>query len=135
MKMTHLAVALAGAVASSMILAPAAVAQTAAWPLGSELAGATAQVQFADGIVNTVTFNADGTATIQGPGVTVPGRWFVQDRQLCIEATGARECWPYAMAWQDGRTMTLTSDCASTSSWTASNVAQPPAPPRRGERG
>ena len=134
MKKMHLAALLGGAMAGSVAFAPAASAQ--AMPMGEELRGATVQVAFNDGVMNTVTFNADGTATIQGPTETVPGRWYVQNQRLCLEASGARECWPYQAAFRNGQTITLTSDCASTSQWTALSTAQPPMQQRRpGERG
>ena len=132
MKKIHLLAAVAGAFASSFLLAPAASAQVAN---GSELRGATVQVQFPDGTLNTLTFNADGTASIQGPAQTVPARWWVQDQQLCLEAVGSRECWPYQRALEVGRTLTLTSSCAATSQWTALSTAPPDQQRRPGERG
>ena len=133
MKKTHLAAAFVGAMAGSMMMAGAASAQT--MPNGAELRGATVQVETANGIVNTVTFNPDGTASIQGRTETVPGRWYVQNQNLCLEAGGARECWPYQSAFRDGQTVVLTSDCAATSRWTALSTAQPPVQQRSGERG
>lgn len=130
MKKTYLAAAFAGAMIGSMAMAGTANAQVAD---GSELRGATMQVELADGVVNTVTFNPDGTASIQGRTQTVPGRWWVEGGRLCLEASGQRECWPYNMTFQNGQTVTLTSDCASTSRWTALSTAAPPA--RSGERG
>ena len=134
MKKMHVAALVGGAMAGSVLFAPAASAQT--MPMGEELRGATMQVQFADGVVNTVTFNPDGTASIQGPSQSVAGRWWVENQRLCLESSGARECWPYNAAFRNGQTVTLTSDCASTSQWTALSTAQPPVQQRRpGERG
>jgi hypothetical protein len=129
MKKLHLAAAFVVAMAGSTLFAGSASAQT--MPNGAELRGATATVEFANGTTNMVTFNADGTASIQGATETVPARWYVQGGRLCLEASGARECWPYNMAFRDGVPVTLTSDCASTSRWTAMNTAQQ----RSGERG
>ena len=131
MKKTHLAAAFASAMAGSMMMAGTATAQT--MPDGSELRGATVQVELADGVVNTVTFNPDGTASIQGRTQTVPGRWWVENQRLCLEAGGERECWPYNSAFQNGQMLVLTSDCAATSRWTALSTA--PVQRRRGERG
>ena len=129
MKKMHLAAALAGAMIASMAFADSASAQT--MPDGSELRGATVQIETADGIVNTVTFNADGTASIQGRTQTVPGTWYVQGGRLCLVAGGETECWPYNAAFRNGQTVVLTSDCAATSRWTALSTAQR----RSGERG
>jgi hypothetical protein len=131
MKKTHIAAAFVAAMAGSTMMAQSASAQT--MPDGSELRGATVQVELADGVVNTVTFNPDGTASIQGRTQTVPGRWWIENQRLCLEAEGDRECWPYNSAFQNGQMLVLTSDCASTSRWTALSTA--PVQRRRGERG
>jgi hypothetical protein len=131
MKKMHLAAAFVAAMAGSTMMAESASAQT--MPDGSELRGATVQVEFDGGVVNTVTFNADGTASIQGATQTVPGRWWIENQRLCLESGGERECWPYQSAFQDGQMLVLTSDCAATSRWTALSTA--PVQRRRGERG
>ena len=131
MKKMHLAAAFIAAMAGSTMMAGSASAQ--AMPDGSELRGATVQVVMDNGVVNTVTFNPDGTASIQGRTQVVPGRWYVQDQRLCLEAEGQRECWPYQNAFRDGQGVVLTSDCAATSRWTALSTA--PVQRRRGERG
>jgi len=131
MKKIQLLSAVAGAFASSFLLAPAASGQVAN---GSELRSASVQVQFDDGTVNTVTFNPDGTASIQGPMTTVPARWWVDSQQLCLEAVGSRECWPYQTAFQNGQMVTLTSSCGATSHWTPLSTA-PTQQRRPGERG
>jgi hypothetical protein len=137
MKKTHLAAALAGALVATVMGAGTANAQD--WPLGSELRGSTIQVDFPTGDVNTLQLYPDGTASIQGRnGQTVPAQWTLEGGQLCLAAGGERECWPYATAFQQGQTVTLTSDCASSSRWTALSLQQPPPPPmqeRSGERG
>jgi len=131
MKKLHVAAAFVAAVAGSTMMAGTASAQT--MPNGAELRGATVQVELPNGVTNVVTFNPDGTASIQGATETVPGRWYVQGSNLCLEASGARECWPYQSAFRDGQSVVLTSDCASTSRWTALSTA--PVQTRSGERG
>ena len=131
MKKLQLAAAFVAAMAGSTLFAGSASAQT--MPNGAELRGATVQVETAGGVTHLVTFNADGTASIQGATETVPGRWYVQGQSLCLEANGARECWPYRSAFRDGQSVTVTSDCGSTSRWTALNTA--PVQQRSGERG
>ena len=131
MKKLHVAAAFVAAVAGSTLMAGTASAQT--MPNGAELRGATVQVELHNGVTNVVTFNPDGTASIQGATETVPGRWYVQGSNLCLEASGARECWPYQSAFRDGQSVVLTSDCASTSRWTALSTA--PVQTRSGERG
>jgi hypothetical protein len=127
---------LAAALFVSVVTAGSASAQTADWPLGAELRGATAQVEFANGVVNNVNFHPDGTATIQGPsGPSVNANWFVQGQQLCLQTGTGRECWPYRMHFQAGQPLTLTSDCGATSQWTALSTQQPTVVPRSGERG
>ena len=131
MKKLHVAAAFVAAVAGSTLMAGTASAQT--MPNGAELRGATVQVELPNGVTNVVTFNPAGTASIQGATETVPGRWYVQGSNLCLEASGARECWPYQSAFRDGQSVVLTSDCASTSRWTALSTA--PVQTRSGERG
>ena len=58
----------------------ATVAAQAGWTPGSEIVGQTVQVQ-TNGVLNTITFNADGTATVTTPtGTTVPGTWSTASR-------------------------------------------------------
>ncbi len=141
MKKLHVAAAFAGAFLAAVAVPGSAVAQTA--PDGSELRGATLLAQSSDGTVNTVSFHPDGTATIASPSglVTVQGRWFVQNNQLCLEvAADRRECWGYVSPFQVGQEVVLTSDCPATTRWTAQTLAAPPLPPvessgERGERG
>ena len=136
MRKFRYAAGFAAAMFASVVAAGSASAQTADWPLGSELRGAAAQVEFADGVVNNVNFNPDGTATIQGPGgANVNANWFVQGNQLCLQTGTGRECWQYSSPFQTGQSLTLTSDCGSTSRWTALSTQQAPMPARSGERG
>ena len=136
MRKHRLAAGVAGAMFLSFAGAGTASAQSADWPLGSELRGASAQVEFASGVVNNVNFHPDGTATVQGPsGAQVNANWYVQGQSLCLQTGTGRECWPYQTAFQTGQSLTLTSDCGATSRWTALSTQQPTAAPRSGERG
>ena len=93
------------------IAAPIAAVGAQAWTPGSEIAGQTVQAQ-TNGVMNSITFNADGTATIATPeGTTVPGTWSAANNMLCLSAHGAQECWPYAHPFQAGQQIALTSSC------------------------
>ena len=48
------------------IVAPIGAVAAQAWTPGSEIVGQTVQVQ-TNGVMNSITFNADGTATITTP--------------------------------------------------------------------
>lgn len=132
MRKTRLAGGIVAATFISIFAAGSASAQTAD---GSELRGASARVELAGGVVNNVNFHPDGSATIVGQsGQTVNANWMVQGQQLCLQTAGARECWPYQAAFQSGQMLSLTSDCGSTSQWTATSIQQP-TQSRAGERG
>ncbi len=91
----------------------------AASPTGEELLGQTVDVQFSDGTVNSVLFNADGTAVISAPGgLSASGTWSVADNQLCLNAGETRECWSYFDTFKAGQSRSMTSGCNSTSLWT-----------------
>ena len=124
-------VALVGAVA----VAPAtAVVAQAGWVPGSEIAGQTVQVQ-TQGVVNTIYFSPDGTATITTPqGTTVPGNWSAANNQLCLSAAGGQECWPYSQPFQPGQQVALTSNCQQVTTFMAQSTNQPTQQPA-GERG
>jgi WD40 repeat protein len=97
--------------------------------------GQTVQVE-TNGVVNSITFNPDGSATIVSPGGrSVPATWTASGNQLCLAAGGPAECFPYAQAFQAGQPVTLTSSCNATSRWLASSVNQPVQQQRAGERG
>ena len=114
-----------------MALPRAAFAQLAP---GAELVGQPLQVT-TNGVTNTVYLDAGGTARIVTPGgVTVPSTWTAASGQLCLSNGAAQECWPYTSPFQAGLPQTLTSSCASTSTWLAQAVNQPVAG-QRGERG
>lgn len=111
----------------------AATAQS--WTPGTEIAGQSVQVE-TNGTVNTIMFNADGTAQIMTPsGRAIPATWSATGGNLCLSAAGGQECFPYAQAFQAGQPVTLTSSCNATSRWLASNVNQPPSQSSAGERG
>jgi len=124
------------AVAAFAMFPQAASAQMA--PTGAEIVGQDIRVD-SNGIVNTIHFNSDGTAMVSTPGgQQVPGRWSVENQQICLEAAGGRECWPYQMLFQTGQPVTLTSNCGATSSWTAlgtNPLGPPPEQRKAGERG
>ena len=125
-------------VAGCLILgAPgAALSQMGGWAPGAELVGQSAQVE-TNGVVNTVSFGPGGVARIQTPGGNVvPATWSAEAGQLCLSTGAARECWPYAQAFQAGQQVTLTSTCNSASRWTALGTNQPPPVQQgAGERG
>ena len=115
------------------IVAFAGVAHAQGAP-GAEIIGQPVQVT-TNGVTNTVYLDAGGSARIVTPGgTTVPGTWTTANGQMCLSNGAAQECWPYNSPFQAGQPMTLTSSCASTSTWLAQATNQPmPAP--RGERG
>lgn len=128
----------AAVVGSAIAFAAPAMAQMA--PTGQELRGHTVDVLFADGARNAVYFAPNGTATITGPsGVRAAGTWAVRNNNLCLDVSGATECWTYARRFEAGDTMTLKSSCDAVSQWTARSVNAAPAPAAapvmQGERG
>lgn len=130
------------AVLGTALAVPLGAAAAQSWQAGQEIAGQTVQVQ-TNGVVNSVYFGSDGTATISGPGgVTVPATWSAGNNMLCLNANGARECWPYARPFQAGQQVALTSDCQQVSTFLAQMTNQPmpmqappPPPMSAGERG
>ena len=134
MRTSKLALAVCG-----IMLAPSTAAfGQMMWTPGAEIVGQSAQVT-TNGVVNTVYFDAGGTARIVGPdGVQVPATWSAAGGNLCLSTGAAQECWPYAAPFQAGQSMTLTSSCNSASTWMAmaTNAPPPPPPPASaGERG
>ena len=117
------------------LLASGAAAQ---WVPGSEIAGQTVQVE-TNGIVNAISFQPGGTASIATPGgKVVPATWTASNGQLCLSTGGAQECFPYSQPFQAGQAVSATSNCGATSRWLASstNAPQPTQQPERaGERG
>jgi hypothetical protein len=110
------------------------VAAQAGWTPGSEIVGQTVQVQ-TNGVMNSITFNADGTATISTPtGTTVPGTWSTANNMLCLSANGIQECWPYSQPFQAGQQVALTSSCNQVSTFLPQST-NPPMQRSGGERG
>ena len=111
----------AASVSGLVLLAAPAYAQ---WVPGSEIVGQAVQVE-TNGVVNTIYFDAGGTARIMSPGGnTVQGAWTAANGQLCLQAGGGQECWPYQSAFQPGQQVTLVSNCQSTSRWLATSTNQ-----------
>lgn len=116
------------------LLVPLGAAAAQAWSPGAELVGQTVQVQ-TQGVVNSIYFAPDGTATIAAPsGTTVPGTWSVANNMLCLNAGGAQECWPYSQPFQSGVQVALTSSCQQMSTFMPGTLNQP-MPSAAGERG
>ena len=109
-------------------------------PTGAELQGHAVRVETPTGW-NTLYFEPNGALRIAAPSgnEVARGRWFVQDQTMCLALeSGARECVPYQRAFQASQPVSLISDCGTASQWTALSVNQmapPPEPRRRGERG
>ena len=109
----------------------------AGWVPGSEIAGQTIQVE-TQGVMNSIYFAPDGTATITTPqGTTVPGTWSAANNMLCVSANGIQECWPYTQPFQAGQQVALTSNCNQVSTFLAQATNTPPPPMQQpaGERG
>lgn len=124
------------AAALALVFAPVAgaIAQPG-WVPGTEIVGQTLQVQ-TNGVTNSVTLNADGTATVVTPnGQAIPATWSAANNQLCLSTGGPQECWPYTQAFQAGRQVALTSNCRQVSTWMASATNMPPQQQPAGERG
>lgn len=117
------------------LLACSGAAAAQSWTPGSEIVGQTVQVD-TNGVVNNITFNPDGSATITTPsGRALPATWTASGSQLCLATGGPAQCFPYAQAFQAGQPVTLTSNCNATSRWLATSTNQPPAQRPAGERG
>jgi hypothetical protein len=113
---------------------PIGAAAAQAWTPGAELVGQTVQVQ-TQGVVNSIYFAPDGTATITAPGGhAVQGNWSVANNMLCLRAQGGQECWPYQRAFQPGQQVALTSTCQQVSTFMPGSLA-PPRQMGAGERG
>ena len=122
------------ALLGAAVAAPASIAFAQAWVPGSEIAGQTLQVQ-TNGVMNSIYLSPDGTATITTPeGTTVPGTWSAANNQLCLNANGAQECWPYSQPFQPGQQVALTSSCQQVSTFLAQST-NAPVQQRGGERG
>ena len=121
---------------SFILAALPTMAMAQAWDPGSEIVGQSIQVN-TNGTVNTVYFDQGGYARVVSPNGarTVNASWSANGQQLCLNAGGSAECWPYAQAFQAGQPVTLTSNCNSVSTWTANAVNPPPRVENMGERG
>ena len=121
--------------AAITILPAAAQAQ---WVPGSELAGQSVQVQ-SGSVVSTVHFDQGGVARIISPrGAITTGTWSSGSSGLCLNASGAQECWSYAAPMAAGQAVSMTSSCGAVSTWNAAQTNTPPRPPEDsalGERG
>ena len=118
----------AGGMALSLCAATAFAATAPKWVPASEILGQTVQVE-TNGTVNDIQFVRDGTAVISTPGGrTIPATWTATKGQLCLGMGGAHECWNYPRPFQEGQSLTMTSDCNVTSRWLVRLVN--PAPPK-----
>ena len=121
-------------VLGAAVAVPIGAVAAQGWSPGSEIAGQTVQVQ-TQGVVNSIYFGTDGTASIATPsGTTVPGTWSVANNMLCLNAAGAQECWPYTQPFQPGMQVALTSNCQQVSTFMPQSV-NPPMQRGAGERG
>jgi hypothetical protein len=115
------------------------MASAQSWTPGSEIVGHPATVT-TNGIADTVTLNADGTARVVTPGGReVPASWTNAGGQLCVRTGLGSECWTPQAPLQAGQPVTWMSNCNSATTWLASEVNTPPPPPPapeiKGERG
>jgi hypothetical protein len=118
---------------SLFLSAGAASAQS--WTPGSEIVGQTVQVE-SSGTVNSIMFQPGGNATIVTPsGRSVPATWSAANGQMCLNAAGTQECWPYQQAFQAGQPMSMTSSCNASSRWLANATNEAPNSRAAGERG
>jgi hypothetical protein len=127
----------AAAAASIPFLAPTAASAQSMMP-GSELYGQQVQVASANGEVNTLSFQQDGTVYISSTnGQSARGNWSAQNGNMCITMGAARECWAYNAPFRAQQALRMVSDCGAETQWTAMGVNQPQQPVQRraGERG
>jgi hypothetical protein len=101
-----------------------AVAQ---WSPGMEIVGQEVQVQ-TNGVVNTVTFQPNGVATIRSPtGATaVDATWTGDAGQLCLKTATTSDCYPYRAPFTARQPVDLISNCGVRSRWTALSTAVAP---------
>lgn len=80
-------------------------------PEQPEFVGRSMRVETAAGQVTILRFGGDGTVTARFNERESEGRWSLGNRQLCFTwARDFRECWPYAMRFREGRTVSIRSD-------------------------
>ena len=78
---------------------------------GLNPAGQTLRVIAANGAESRMQFRPDGRVVAAFGERSVTGSWELQGENLCFRwGNAARECWPYERAFQQGRTVTVTSD-------------------------
>ncbi len=122
-------------VGSACLLVCGSVAAAQTWTPGSEIVGQTVQVE-SNGTVNSIMFQPGGNATIMTPsGRSVPATWSAANGQMCLNSSGAQECWPYQQAFQAGQPMSMTSSCNASSRWLANATNEAPTSRAAGERG
>ena len=122
-------------VGSACLLACGSAAAAQTWTPGSEIVGQTVQVE-SNGTVNSIMFQPGGNATIMTPsGRSVPATWSAANGQMCLNSSGAQECWPYQQAFQAGQPMSMTSSCNASSRWLANATNEAPTSRAAGERG
>lgn len=116
---------------ATLVALTTASAANAQWVPGMEIYEQDAQVQ-TNGVVNTVHFRPDGTATISSPtGATVvDATWTSQNGKLCLRTTDTSDCYPYQRPFTARLPVDLNSDCGVLSRWTVLTTAVVP-----GERG
>jgi hypothetical protein len=92
-----------------------------------EIAGQEVQVQ-TNGVVNTVSFQPNGTATIRSPsGATaVDATWTSEGGQLCMKTATNFDCYPYRAPFTARQPVDLISNCGVRSRWTALTTAVAP---------
>jgi len=112
----------------ALVTASAANAQ---WVPGMEIYEQDVQV-LSSGVLNTVHFRRDGTATISSStGATVvDATWNTNDGKLCLKTASTSDCYPYQLPFTARMPVDLTSDCGVQSRWTALATGVMP-----GERG
>jgi hypothetical protein len=80
-------------------------------PPPPEFVGRTISVVAANGQTTNLRFARDGGVVARFGDRETQGRWALERRRLCFTWGGSyRECWPYAQAFERGRTRTITSD-------------------------
>ena len=102
---------------SALVTATAATAQ---WVPGMEIHDQDVQVQTA-GVVNTVHFRGDGTATIKSVSGSkmVDATWNANDGKLCLKTASTSDCYPYQAPFTALTPVDLRSDCGVQSRFTA----------------
>jgi len=108
-----------------------ATAANAQWVPGMEIYEQDVQVE-TNGVLNTVHFRRDGTATIRSStgAMVVDATWNANDGKLCVKTASTSDCYPYELPFTARTPVNLESDCGVLSRWTALATGVMP-----GERG